>query len=178
MIIDDAFLDDGRTYGFLHLFARFRQFDAFLFHLLLGDSRDCFSHVRGDKFLLVALLRLLLLLRRRRRRCFRRDHRLLLSLADETRRRRSVSVRPPLGALAALDLLPDDTIDGFCIRPRCRPHDETRGGRRGHVCSRVVFRKGQYYYSQKKKDRSDETLLLDRKVWRQNELENTFRYPK
>ena len=179
-MIDDAFLDDGRTYGFLHLFARFRQFDAFLFHLLLGDSRDCFSHVRGDKFLLVALLRLLLLLRRRRRRCFRRDHRLLLSLADETRRRRSVSVRPPLGALAALDLLPDDTIDdGFCIlRPRCRPHDETRGGRRGHVCSRVVFRKGQYYYSQKKKDRSDETLLLDRKVWRQNELENTFRYPK
>ena len=181
MIIDDAFLDDGRTYGFLHLFARFRQFDSILFHLRLGDSRDCFSHVRGDKCLLVVALRLLLLLRRRkrRRRCFRRDHRLLLSLADETRRRRSVSVRPPLGALAALDLLPDDTIDGFCIRPRCRPHDETRGGRRGHVCSRVVFRKGQYYYSQKKKkDRSDETLLLDRKVWRQNELENTFRYPK
>ena len=130
MIIDDAFLDDGRTYGFLHLFARFRQFDSILFHLRLGDSRDCFSHVRGDKFLLVAL-RLLLLLRRRRRRCFRRDHRLLLS-ADETRRR-SVVVRPPLGALAALDLLPDDTIDGFCIlRPSCRPH-ETRGGRRGHV---------------------------------------------
>ena len=48
---------------------------------------------------------------------FRRDHRLLLS-ADETRRRRRsvvVVVRPPLGgALAALDLLPDDTIDdGF-----------------------------------------------------------------
>ena len=125
-MIDDAFLDDGRTYGFLHLFARFRQFDSFLFHLRLGDSRDCFSHVRGDKFLVA--LRLLLLLRRRRR-CFRRDHRLLLS-ADETRRR-SV-VRPPLGALAALDLLPDDTIDGFCIRPSCRPH-ETRGGRRGHV---------------------------------------------
>ena len=138
-MIDDAFLDDGRTYGFLHLFARFRQFDSILFHLRLGDSRDCFSHVRGDKFLLVALLRLLLLLRRRRRRrCFRRDHRLLLSLADETRRRRSVSVRPPLGALAALDLLPDDTIDdGFCIlRPSCRPHVETtRGGgrRRGHT---------------------------------------------
>ena len=139
MIIDDAFLDDGRTYGFLHLFARFRQFDSILFHLRLGDSRDCFSHVRGDKCLLVvALFRLLLLLRRRKRRrcCFRRDHRLLLS-ADETRRRRSVSVRPPLGALAALDLLPDDTIDdGFCIlRPSCRPHVETtRGGgrRRGH----------------------------------------------
>ena len=131
-MIDDAFLDDGRTYGFLHLFARFRQFDSILFHLRLGDSRDCFSHVRGDKFLLVALRLLLLLRRRRRRCCFRRDHRLLLS-ADETRRRRSVVVRPPLGALAALDLLPDDTIDGFCIlRPSCRPH-ETRGGRRGHV---------------------------------------------
>ena len=155
-MIDDAFFfDDGRTYGFLHLFARFRQFDAFLFHLLLGDSRDCFSHVRGDKFLLVALLRLLLLLRRRRRRrCFRRDHRLLLSLADETRRRRSVSVRPPLGALAALDLLPgDDTIDdGFCIRrPSCRPHDETRGGRRGHVFLCVVFRKGQYYTTRRRR---------------------------
>ena len=85
-MIDDAFLDDGRTYGFLHLFARFRQFDSILFHLRLGDSRDCFSHVRGDKCLLVVALRLLLLLRRRkrRRRCFRRDHRLLLSVSDET----------------------------------------------------------------------------------------------
>ncbi len=83
-MIDDAFLDDGRTYGFLHLFARFRQFDSILFHLRLGDSRDCFSHVRGDKFLLVALRLLLLLRRRRRRCCFRRDHRLLLSVSDET----------------------------------------------------------------------------------------------
>ena len=85
-MIDDAFLDDGRTYGFLHLFARFRQFDSILFHLRLGDSRDCFSHVRGDKCLLVVALRLLLLFRRskRRRCCFRRDHRIILSVFGET----------------------------------------------------------------------------------------------
>ena len=77
-------LDDGRTYG--SACSLLSPVRLILFHLRLGDSRDCFSHARGYRLLVVALFRLLLLLRRRKRRrcCFRRDHRLLLSVSDET----------------------------------------------------------------------------------------------